>query len=443
MFRSVYFCALCLIVAPHLRAQDQLTGEWRGHWLRAGDSLEVRLHVKYDPATKAHTATFDSDRLRVTGIPFTEVRVQGCCDVTMRLQGDRTTAVFTGVVRDATLSGDLREGASDGRFAYSRVSAEGPSVIEREVTFRNGDVTLAGSLILPSTGTAPPHPAVVFVHGSGAEGRWASRFLATTFAKHGVAGLIFDKRGVGKSSGEWRTATPGDLAGDAAAAVAFLLQERQIDARRVGIHGHSQGGTLAPMIVTRSKGVGFLIASAAAGLPTDSTEIFSILNSVYPNATTAADSMDARAYASELVAAAYHGRSRERLDSLASRFQGRSWYFAPPAPQSSYWSFSKMFGEFRPLDWWSQVRVPLLLIYGADDARVPARESAARIAGTVLRSAPDPDVTVRIVPDADHTFRLRPAPSGWARSAPDYVPTLLGWLAGVAMTRPSEHPVVR
>lgn len=417
--------ALCLH-SRLLPAQGQLAGDWRGYWLRAADTMPITLHLKRDPATRTYAASFDSDRLRVMGIPFAGVSVDGCCNVVMRLQGDRTTTVFTGTLQGDTLSGKFDEAGSEGHFAFVRTKAASAPVIEREVAFKNGDVSLAGSLILPP-GTGR-HPAVVFVHGSGAEGRWASRFLGVKFAEQGVAALIFDKRGVGKSSGDWRTATLDDLAGDAAGALAYLRQRPQIDARRIGVHGHSQGGTLAPMIAVRSPDVAFLIASAAAGVPTDSTELFSVLNSIYPNAATSADSADARAYASELVDVAYHGKPRVRLDSLVWQFRGRPWYFAPPEPDASYWAFSKLFGEFQPLDWWRQVRVPVLLVYGAPDQRVPARESAARIAAELVRESPGADVTVRILPDADHTFRLPPGPSGWPATAPDYVSTLVNWL---------------
>jgi dipeptidyl aminopeptidase/acylaminoacyl peptidase len=388
--------------------------------------MEVTLHVKRDSASRALNATFDSKRLRVQSIPFAEVTIEGCCDVSMRLQGDRTTIIFTGALRNDRLSGELREGESVGRFTYRRAHTARGVPREREVTFSNGAVALAGSLILPPAGQR--YPAVVFAHGSGAEGRWASRFLATTFAENGIAALIFDKRGVGKSAGDWRAATLEDLAGDAAAAVAYLRRQEEIDPRRVGLHGHSQGGTLLPMIAARSDSVAFLIASAAAGTPTDSTEIFSILNSVYPSAATAEDSANARDYAGELVSVAYRGRPRVRLDSLVARFRGRPWFFAPPPPESSYWSFSRLFDEFRPLDWWAHVRVPVLLVYGARDMRVPAVESAARISDQLLRHAPNVDVTVRIFPGADHTFRLAPGPSGWPATAPDYVQSLVNWV---------------
>ena len=412
-------------VTTGVAAQDQVTGNWEGYWSRAGDTMPVRMRVQRDSGT-GFSATFDVDRLRVIGIPFNEVTVQGCCDVTFTVRGDRTTTTLFGQVRGDSLSGTLREGQSEGRFAFSR-STTGPAFNEQEITFTNGSVTLAGSLILPPTGNSLP--AVVFLQGSGPEGRWASRFLATQVVSQGFAALIFDKRGVGNSSGDWRQATPEDLASDGAAAVTRLTQEPRINPARIGIYGHSQGGTLAPLVAARSGKVAFVIGSAAAGVPTDSTEIYSILNSVYPQATTAADSASARTYTNELVAVAYHSWSRSRLDSLVSQLSNRPWFFPPPPAGNAYWSFSKVFAQYRPLDWWAKIQVPVLLIYGAEDQRVPPGESAARITAAMCRVNRSADVTVRIFPGADHTFRLPPGPSGWPVTVPNYSSTLLQWLA--------------
>lgn len=422
-------CALItLCFAPVVAgAQERLSGSWQGYWTRAGDTMPVTMGIEHDSSTGRYSATFAADRLRVSGIPFNEVRLEGCCEVRLLLRGDRTTIEFTGRLHGDSLSGDLTDSDGDGRFAFARVPATPPLFDERDITFSSGAVTLAGSLLLPPTGESLP--AVVFLHGSGAEGRWASRFLAGKLASRGIATLIFDKRGVGGSTGDWRHATPDDLAADGAAAVARLRQEPRIDRRRIGIHGHSQGGTLAPLVVARASGVAFVIGSAASGLPTDSTERYSILNFVYPQATSAADSASASAYTNEVIAVAYHGRPRARMDSLAAALRDRPWYFAPPPPGDAYWSFSPVFAKYQALEWWGRVRVPVLLIYGAEDQRVPAAESAARIAA-VLRDAGNADVTVRILPGADHTFRLPPGPGGWPVTAPDYLASLFEWLKG-------------
>lgn len=408
-----------------LPAQD-LRGTWRGYWARAGDTLPVTLAIGRDAASGAYQATFASERLRVSGIPFAAVRVAPCCTVSMTLRGDRTTTSFDGRVDGDSLFGRLTEEQSSGTFLYRRVVDEPPAYEARDLTFRNGDVGLAGTLLLPRG--APARAGVVFLHGSGAEGRWASRFMAEQLVPHGVAALIYDKRGVGASSGDWRQASLDDLAGDAAAAIAALSAVPALVGRPVGVYGHSQGGTIAPMVALRAPGVAFVIASAAAGIPTDSVEEFSVGNSVLPRARTRDDSAHATAFVAALVDAAYRGASHAPLDTIVARFRGAPWLFAPPPADDAYWRLSPIFHAYHPAEWWSRVRVPVLLLHGEADQRVPARESAARIAALLLRGG-DGDVTVRLFAGADHTFRLPPGPSGWPRTPSDFVPTIVDWLA--------------
>jgi alpha-beta hydrolase superfamily lysophospholipase len=422
---------ILLSLAATLLASQSISGDWQGYWSRAGDTMPVTLHIR-GGRDSGSAATFDSERLRVSGIPFNELVVQRD-RLTMVVRGDRTTSTFSGTVRGDAMRGTFSEdGEPDGFFFYRRVKNPPPPFEEREIIFNNGPLNLAGSLLLPplpKKGVAKPVPAVVFIQGSGAEGRWASRFLATQVVARGMAAFIYDKRGVGKSQGDWHSASPADLTQDAVAAIARVRLEPRIDAKRIGIHGHSQGGTLAPMIAVQSPDVAFIVASAAAAIPMDSVELFSLLNYVYPRATTAQDSADAHDYATELVAMAYRGRSSStRFDSLVCEFNGRPWYFAPPPPEDSYWMFSRLFAQYRPLDWWAKVRVPVLLMYGTEDQRVPGRASSARIWATLQRAAPQVSLTVYMVQGADHTFRLPPGRGGWPRTAPDYLPTLLDWL---------------
>jgi len=425
--RRLSLLAVLLSLGATDLASQNPSGDWQGYWSRAGDTMPIMLHIRRDSGL---AATFDSERLRVSGIPFNELVVQRD-RLTMVLRGDRTTSTFSGTMRGDAMRGTFsEEGEADGFFFYRRVKNSPPPFEERELVFNNGSLNLYGSLFLPPVPkkNAKPVPAVVFVQGSGAEGRWASRFLATQLVARGIAAFIYDKRGVGKSQGDWRSASPADLAADAVAALARVRQEPRIDPKRIGIHGHSQGGTLAPMIAVQSPDVAFIVASAAAALPMDSVELFSLKNYVYPSASTAQDSAEALDYVTELVAMAYRGRaSSTRFDSLVCEFSAKPWYFAAPAAEDSYWMFSRLFAQYKPLDWWARVRVPVLLMYGTEDLRVPARASSARIWATLERSAPQVPLTVYFVPGADHTFRLPPGRGGWPRTPPDYLPPLLGW----------------
>jgi len=361
----------------------------------------------------------------VQDIPFQQTVLSGCCDLSFQVRGDRSTLEFTGTLHGDSLSGAFREGSRDGQFAFRRGVPDAMRHDEREISFQSGNVTLAGTLILPQS--AGRVPVVVFLHGSGAESRWASRYLANQSASRGIASFIYDKRGVGTSTGDWRSASPDDLVQDAVAAVARILEEPRVDSKRVGIHGHSQGGTLAPMVAVRSPHVAFVVASAAAGQPMDSVELYSVLNFALPNARTARDSADAIGYATLLVKAAYWSKPRTIVDSLAGVFKDRSWFFPPPPIDNPYWTFSPAYAMYQPLEWWQKVRVPVLLIYGAEDKRVPPVESSNRIHAALAASG-NRNVTTRIIAGADHTFRLRPGPSGWSVTPAAYTSSLMSWL---------------
>ncbi len=125
--------------------------------------------------------------------------------------------------------------------------------IERseDVRFSNRDIQLAGTLIAPSTGGK--HPAIVLVHGSGAENREHVLPFARFLIRHGIAVLGYDKRGVGESTGDWNTATFEDLASDAVAAVGYLKTRRDIDASEIGLLGWSQAGWIMPLAAVRAK----------------------------------------------------------------------------------------------------------------------------------------------------------------------------------------------
>src|SRR5207237_4135224 len=107
---------------------------------------------------------------------------------------------------------------------------------EERVEYANGAVRLAGTLLTPFG--KGPFPAVVMVHGSNAQPREPYLFLgADYFARHGIAALIYDKRGVGESTGKWEGASFDDLAGDALAGVSFLASRREIARRQIGLYG--------------------------------------------------------------------------------------------------------------------------------------------------------------------------------------------------------------
>ena len=146
-----------------------------------------------------------------------------------------------------------------------------------DVTFENktAGIKLAGTLTLPKGDG--PFPAVVLISGSGAQDRDETLFghkpflvIADHFARNGIAVLRFDDRGVGKSGGKQEGATSADFATDAHAAVKYLQGRKEIDPKRIGLMGHSEGGLIAPMVAAdHPDDVGFIVLLAGPGLPGD------------------------------------------------------------------------------------------------------------------------------------------------------------------------------
>src|SRR5262249_48103074 len=158
-----------------------------------------------------------------------------------------TAIIFEGKLEGDTISGKFSGLGKTAEFKLRRQGKAKPKFYrEEEVTFKNGEVTLSGTLFVPLRKTKS-FPAVVFAHGGAPEARTINKDWALRFVRRGIAALIYDKRGVGESTGDWRTANLDDLADDALAGVRLLKTRKEINPRQIAVAGHSQGGTIAPL----------------------------------------------------------------------------------------------------------------------------------------------------------------------------------------------------
>ncbi len=139
------------------------------------------------------------------------------------------------------------------------------SIAEEQIEFRNGDLLLRGTLLLPRR--IDPTPGVVLVHGSGEVTRKSMMAYAWLFALKGYAALAYDKRGLGASEGlphEWREFSFEHLAADAAAAYRLLQTRREIDARRVGFFAASQGGWVVSLAADQVEAPDFIVMASVS-----------------------------------------------------------------------------------------------------------------------------------------------------------------------------------
>ena len=189
-----------------------------------------------------------------------------------RPQPNGTAIVFEGKIENGNFKGDWSGTITKAVFNLKRAESRTKFYREEEIAFINGDVTLSGTLLLPLK--KGNFPVVVITHGSGPATRASYKSWGLKFVKKGIAALVYDKRGNGNSTGEWRSASMEDLARDAIAGVDYLKKRAEIDRRKIGVIGHSQGGWIAPLASTMSKDVSFVIASAASGISPDKQSIY-------------------------------------------------------------------------------------------------------------------------------------------------------------------------
>jgi uncharacterized protein len=157
------------------------------------------------------------------------------------------------------------------------------SFTTEEVEFTNGSIKLSGTLYLPQQGGQLP--AIAVTHGSGKEGKSQEGYisLASTLAKAGYVTLIYDKRGVGQSGGVYvETPDMNIPAGDLMEAVNYLATRNEVDKKRIGVYGHSQGGWVAPLAAVTSSNISFVMVSCGGGVSIRETVLYNLRFQLQP-----------------------------------------------------------------------------------------------------------------------------------------------------------------
>jgi pimeloyl-ACP methyl ester carboxylesterase len=320
-------------------------------------------------------------------------------------------------------------------IAVCSAMAETQPFTERDVTFTNGPVTLSGTLIVPVDGG--PVPAVVFLHGSGPMTRAGFRQYAESFARLGVAGLFYDKRGTGSSTGSWVTASLDDLARDALAAVAYLKGEEGIAPQHIGFWGISQGGWTGPRAAALSGGAGFMILISGGGATPRESEMFSYRNEFEHAGLSPAEMSQGFDILDDYFHYLATGEGRPdlvgRLATMAANQESQLHLLAQqidrilPSPENrANWSWV---ATYDPAGDIASLRCPVLIMFGDQDQEAPPGLSVQSWRDG-LAAAGDEDATIMVFPGAGHGIRMgrHGADGGRPPFADGYREAMLGWL---------------
>jgi pimeloyl-ACP methyl ester carboxylesterase len=301
--------------------------------------------------------------------------------------------------------------------------------ISEEVTFNNGKVSLSGTLTLPSSGG--PYPAVFLIGGSGPQDRDGAMqvipgyrpfaLIAEHLTRNGFAVLRFDERGVGKSTGNYGTATEPDFIKDAEAAFQYLLSRQDIAAEQVGVLGLSEGAMIAAIVAGESPQVAFVISlggGAADGysLLLRQTERQAEVAGMSKEEVDEVVQKQRRIF--DLVLAKKWEELRGTVEvTTLSRLKALPKERTAALGDLNAVASKKAAGSVRTFQHpryqfllrhdfggdWAKVSVPVLALFGELDVQCDAAQNEAALKQVLARGGND-DVTVVVVPAANHLF---------------------------------------
>jgi len=408
-------------------------GVWQAALEANGLRLRFQLHVSHDDQ-KQLVAALDSPDQGISGLPAVKVSqkltvfhfeipvVEGVYEGTL----NDAKSVITGTWTQGGVTRNLKFQRSDQLLALVRPQnpVKPYPYREEEVTFANpkAQISLSGTLTLPSG--QGPFPAAILIAGSGPQDRDETvaghrpfLVLANYLTRKGIAVLRYDKRGIGKSTGNYDQATTEDFASDATAALAYLKSRKEINAAKIGVVGHSEGGIIAPMLASRSSDVAWVVLLAAPGLKGE--DIMLLQSELILKAAGFDEDRIAKArdFNKQSYALARNEKDPEALEAKLTDLvdsTGMSTTLPPTTlkPQARMMTspWFRFFLDYDPVPALKKTQCPVLALNGDKDLQIASKENLAQIQ-KALQEAGNKDFQTKELPGLNHLFQHAPTGS--------------------------------
>ena len=271
MKKLILVLIFCLATIATKAQGGDVKGAWTGKLNVYGTELTLVFHLD------SVNCTLDSPDQGAKGIPAKQEQTATGIKVTV----SAINAIYEGVNMGKSIMGTFKQNGQSfpltltpGTVKRNRPQTPvGPYPYQtQEVSFSNGSAVLKGTLVLPENHTQNT-PVLLMVTGSGLQNRDEEIFehkpfavIADALARQGIATLRYDDRGFGESTGDLVNVTTEDLKNDALAGVELLRNQF----KRVGILGHSEGGTIGLMLAAEGK-VDFVVSLAGGAVSFEKT----------------------------------------------------------------------------------------------------------------------------------------------------------------------------
>lgn len=415
-------------------AQD-ISGKWGGN-LQITPVVNLKVVFNINKIDSGYSATMDSPDQEAFGLPVSSVTFESNV-LTIKASGIGVSYVGNYTPGDS-IAGEFQQGGAKFPLQLKKESLtqkpvsrpqepKGPfPYVSEEVKFENtaAGVTLAGTLTLPQK--EGKFPAVIMITGSGAQNRDEAIFghkpffvIADFLTRKGIAVLRYDDRGTAGSTGDFSKATTIDFASDVSAALDYMNTRPEINYKKIGLCGHSEGGVIAPMVASTRKDVDFIVLLAGTGMRGNELLLLQqemigkalgmtaenlekphnfnkgafeiVLNGGYDDATES----KLKDYIRKLVIESPVNEKTGKSTDDETVAQTLKQLFNP---------WMVFFIKYDPKPTLEKVRCPVLALNGSNDLQVPAKENLTAIK-TALDKGGNRKVTVREYPGLNHLFQ--------------------------------------
>jgi uncharacterized protein len=404
---------------------SDIDGTWLGTLDTGAMKLRVAFHIKN--TSDGLTATMDSLDQGANGIPASSVTRDGS---TLKMEFKGIGGAFEGKLdpKLENIDGTWSQGGGSAPLSLHRAKdaaelAPPPRPQEptkpypykvEDVSYPNpaaAGVRLAATITIPPG--SPPFPAVLLIAGSGPHDRDESVFghrpflvLSDYLTRKGIVVLRADKRGIGKSTGDYASATSADFASDAEAGVAYLVTRPEVDRRKIGLIGHSEGGVIAPMVAAHEPTVAFIVLMAGSGVPGDQIIVAQTLHLAEASGQSRELSEKDAAEERKIVTMVEQEKddavlaSQLRAELAANGATGP--LDAPIKALMSPWY--RYFLSYDPATALHEVKCPVLALIGSKDLQVPADLNLPAIR-EALEAGGNKNFEVDELPGLNHLFQ--------------------------------------
>jgi len=424
--KRTFILTLGLLLTVSAFSQD-IAGSWYGV-LTVGTKLP--LVIKISEKDGGYSATLDSPAQGAKGIPINTVSFEnGKLTFSVAIAGIE----YEGILQNDSITGTFKQNGMSFPLSLSRTPTTEESLApparsqdpkppfpyrSEDVKFENksAGITLAGTLTLPQEGKN--FPVAVLVTGSGPQNRNEELLghkpfliLSDYLTRNGIAVLRYDDRGVAESGGKYDTATLDDFASDAFAAVNYLKTRKEINPKKIGVIGHSYGGTIAFMLAGgKNSDLAYIVSMAGPAIPGDS--LIRLQSDLIFSKAGATDAQRAESekglteidsiiknYSDEAIL-----KNMDKIldDLLPDSVRGDERYRANTRQviRQMMGSETKSIMNSNPAEALMKTKCPVLALNGENDLQVPADINLDRIKALVKGK-----VTAKKYPNLNHLFQ--------------------------------------